>query len=70
MAKKIIKETGELKSKQPRTVKLSTVITAIAFIVVTGLSFWAGTFYNHNFNALVDQRAIEKAQALQLKEDE
>ena len=69
MAKKIIKETGELK-KQPRTVKLSTVITAIAFIVVTGLSFWAGALYDHSFNALVEQRAIDKAQAFQLKEDE
>ena len=70
MTKKIIKETGELKRKQPRTVKLSTVITAIAFIVATGLSFWSGTLYYHSFNALVEQRAIEKAQAFQLKEDE
>ena len=70
MAKKIIKETGELKKKQPKTVKLSTIITAIAFIVATGLSFWAGALYNHSFNALVEQQAIEKAQAFQLKEDE
>lgn len=69
MAKKIIKETGELK-KQPRMVKLSTIITAIAFIVATGLSFWSGMLYYHSFNALVEQRAIEKAQSFQLKRNE
>lgn len=69
MAKKIIKETGKLE-KQPKTVKLSTVIVAIAFIVATGLSFWSGTLYYHSFNALVEQRAIEKAQSLQLKRNE
>lgn len=69
MAKKIIKETSEPK-KQPKTVKLSTVIVAIAFIIATGLSFWSGTLYYHSFNALVEQRAIEKNQSFQLKMNE
>jgi len=54
MAKKIKKE---VENKKPKTIKLSTVIIAVAFVVVAVVSFAGGFVFANHYNANVQHKA-------------
>lgn len=57
--KERVKEMSENSKKQPKTIKLSTLIIGIAVAISLVASFIAGTVFSNKYNAQVEARAIE-----------
>ena len=64
MSKKIKLETP---AKQPKTVKVSTLVTTVAVIAALIASFIGGIAYNEHYNNTVEAKALEKVEQIELK---
>lgn len=53
--------------KQPKTVKLSTLIVVIGVVIGFVASFVAGAMYANHYNKTVETRAIELASKIKSK---
>lgn len=57
--KERVKEMSENSKKQPKTIKVSTLIVGIAVAIGLVVSFIAGTVFANKYNAQVEARAVE-----------
>lgn len=58
---------SESSKKQPKTIKLSTLIVAIGVVIGLITSFVAGTMFANHYNKTVEARAIELASKIKSK---
>lgn len=54
--------------KQPKTIKLSTLLIAVAVIVAMVASFIGGVVYTNNYNHTIKAQAIELSKELKPQE--
>lgn len=57
--KERVEKMSENSKKQPKTIKLSTLIVGIAVAISLVASFIAGTVFANKYNARVEARAVE-----------
>ena len=65
MAKKV-----DTSTKEPRTVKVSTLIISIAVVVGLIISFIGGIIVANNYNSTVKAQAVELSKEFTLKENQ
>lgn len=55
------------KPKEPRTIKVSTVVIAVLVLVGLVASFIGGVQYANNYNSVVEAKAMEQVKTIELK---
>ena len=57
--KERVEKMSENSKKQPKTIKVSTLIIGVIVLVSLVISFIAGTIFANKYNAQVEARAVE-----------
>lgn len=70
MAKTTTKSKQAAVQKQPKTIKVSTLIIAVAVVAGLILSFYAGTAVANSYNATVQAKAVELTKEFELKDQQ
>lgn len=58
------KETKPKAEKQPKTIKVSTVVTAVLVLIGLIAAFICGISYNEMYNSIVQAKAVELSSKL------
>ena len=58
------KQTPVQEPKAPKTIKVSTVVTAVLVLIGLIAAFIGGIAYNQNYNQIVEAKAVELSSKL------